>query len=121
MRPGREVNFDRVVRHFPTLEEVCIAFRRLEEVRSASDTLPATEDQDATGDQAVMEQRKQLLLQIGGKVGEKVTAAQEVQLGKGWIRDDVLRGEHHHLANLLAHVVAVILRNEEASKALGGN
>ncbi len=80
--------------------------------------LGAPQKQDAAGVQAVVKERQELLLQLRGQVDEEVPADQDVELGEGRVHDDVLRGEDHHLADLLAHPVAALLLDEEPAQAL---
>ncbi|MGC4120345.1 MAG: hypothetical protein QM765_38340 [Myxococcales bacterium] len=66
-----------------------------------------------------MEQRDELLLQLAREVDEQVAAGEQVELGERRVHDDVLRREHHHLADLLADPEAALLLDEEAAQALG--
>ena len=59
-----------------------------------------------------MEQRQQLLLQFGLEVDQQIAAAQQVEAGEGWVHHQVLRREDDHLADLVAHPIAVIVLHD---------
>ena len=65
-----------------------------------------------------MKERDELLLHLRDQVDQQVAAAQDVQLGKGRIHDEILGCEDHHLPDLLAHAVAMILLDEEPGQPL---
>jgi len=69
--------------------------------------------QNAAGREAVMKQRNQFSLHLRGQINQQVAAAQNVQLGEGRVHDEILRRKDHHLADLLAHPVAVFFPGEE--------
>src|SRR5438477_217556 len=60
----------------------------------------------AGGDQAVVKQRNAFLLQLWSEVDQQVAAAQNIQLGKGRVHDEVLHGKDHHFPDLRAQLVA---------------
>jgi hypothetical protein len=95
------------------------------QVGEVADRLRAAEKQDAAGIQAVVKQRKEFLLQLRGEVDQQVAAAQNIQLGKGRVHDEALRGKDHHFPDLRAHPVAAFHRGKEPFQPLrryvGGN
>ena len=58
-------------------------------------------------------------MRFGLEIDQQVAAAQQVELGEGWVLDDVLHGKHHHVADLFLDLVARIVLVEEAANALG--
>ena len=65
-----------------------------------------------------MEQRQQLLLQLGTEVDQQIATGENVQLGEWRVHDHVLRGEHHHLADFLADPVTIAVFDEKPLQAL---
>ncbi len=68
-----------------------------------------------------MKERQELFLQFRRQIDQKVAADEDIQLGKGGVHDDVLRGEGHHLPDLLADPVAVLFLDKKPAQALGRN
>ncbi len=60
-----------------------------------------------------MELGQHLFLQQRVEVDEQVAAAHQVDLAEGRGGDDVVRGEDHHFADPLAHLVLVLLFDEK--------
>ena len=94
------------------------AVQRGEEVGRSADGLRAPQKQDAAGIQAVVKERQELLLQLRVQVDQQVPAGQDVELGEGRVHDEVLRGKDHHLADLFADPVAVLVLDKEPAQAL---
>ncbi len=65
-----------------------------------------------------MESGDQAVLQLRLEVDHQVAAAEQVEAREGRVLDDVLDGEHDHLADLLLHAIAGVLLGEEAAQAL---
>ena len=95
-------------------EEPRLGAQRDKEISEIPDRLGAALKQNAAGQQAVVKQRNQFLLHLGGQINQQVAAAQDVQLGEGRVHDEILRGKDDHLANLFAHPVAMLFLLEEA-------
>ena len=74
------------------------------------------QEEDPTWLQGIMESGNQPILQFRLQVDHQVAATDQVQLGEGRILDDVLDGEHHHLADFLLDPVAGIFLDEEATQ-----
>ena len=106
-------------------EDPRFAAQRGKEIGEAANRLRAAEKQDAAGTETVVKQRNEFLLHFRRQVDQQVAAAQDVQLGEGRVHDEVLRRKDHHLADLLAHPVAVFFLDEEPAQPLrrhvGGN
>ena len=92
---------------------------RLEQLRASGDALGGTEEQKAAGSKRVVEQRNELLLQLGAEVDEDVAAGDEVELRERRIADQAVLGEDAHLAQLLDRLVGLPLSREEAREPLG--
>ena len=90
-----------------------------------ADRLRAAKKQNAPGTQAVVKQRHEFLLHLRGEIDQQVAAAQNIQLGKGRVQDEALRGKDHHFPDLRAHPVAVFNFGKEPLEPLrryvGGN
>ena len=99
-------------------EEPRFAAEGGKQVGEAANRLRAAEKQNAAGIEAVVKQRNQFLLHLRGQIDQQVAAAQDVQLGKGRIHDEILRRKNHHLANLFAHPVAVFFLGKEPAQPL---
>ena len=65
-----------------------------------------------------MKERKEFFLHLRGQVDQQVPAAQNIQLGKGRVHDEVLRREDHRLPDLFAHPVAVFFFGKEPAQPL---
>ena len=96
-----------------------LAVQRGKQVGKGADGLRTAQKQDAAGIQAVVKERDQFFLHLRVQVDQQVAADQDVELGEGRVHDHVLRGKDHHLADLLAHPVAVLVLDEEPAQALG--
>ena len=94
-------------------EEPHLDVKRSEDIREGADGLGAPQKQDTARIQAVVKQRQELFLQFRGQIDQQVAADQDIQLGKGGIHDDVLGGEGHHLADLFADPVVVVLQDKK--------
>src|SRR5437660_10314612 len=69
-----------------------------------------------------MEQRHDLLLHGRLQVDEQVAAADQVELGKGRIADQVLNGEDDRLAKRLGNLVVMVVDfAEKATQQIGGH
>ena len=106
-------------------EDPRFAVQRREQIGEVADRLRAAEKQNAAGIQAVVKQRNQFLLHLRRQIDQQVAAAQDIQLGKGRVHDEVLRRKDHHLPDLFAHPVAALFLGEKPAQPLrrnvGGN
>ena len=68
-----------------------------------------------------MEQREDLSLQRRLEIDQQIAATDEIEPRKGWIAHQVLRREHHAVAQLLGHLVSVALSFEMLPQAFRGN
>jgi hypothetical protein len=67
-----------------------------------------------------MEQGQQLFLEISGQIYEEVSATEDIQLGEWRVHDEILRGEDHHLPDILLDPIAArLLPGEKKIKTLG--
>lgn len=51
------------------------------------------------------------------QIDHQVAATEQIEPGEGRIFDDILCGEHHHLADEFFHAVAAVLLHEELAKS----
>ena len=98
-----------------------VAVDGVELVRQLAGRLAGPQEQIAAGLEAEVEQGQRLLLGRGLEVDEQVAAAHQVQAGEGRVADDVVTGEHHHLAQLLADAEPVALAGEVPLVAAGAD
>ena len=103
--------------------ELGLAVQRLKQVTKLTHGLGGTQKQQAARVQGVVEQRNQLLLQLGAHVDQHVAATDEVELGERRVLDHVVLGEHQHVANAFVNAVAAAVRlgGEKAGQARGRN
>ena len=86
--------------------------------RAVSGTFAGAEEEDPARLQPEVEQRQHFLLGAGLEVDEQVAAGDQVELGERGVLEDVVRREHHHLAQLLRHLVHIALAGEVARQPL---
>ncbi len=67
-----------------------------------------------------MEQRQDFVLRIGVQIDQEIAAGQEVQLRKGGIGQDVMRGKHDQIPNLLLDPVTAVFLGKEPLQARRG-
>jgi hypothetical protein len=65
-----------------------------------------------------MKQRHELLLHLRSKIDEQISAAQDIQVGKGRIQDKALRGKDNRFPDLRADPVAVFNFDKEPLEPL---
>ena len=87
----------------------------------AADALGRAQDQQAAGVQGVVHQRQELLLRLDIDVDQEVPAAEDVQLRKRRIDEDVLRRKDHQVADLFLDPVALAFADEKSRQPLGGH
>ncbi|MEC5164017.1 hypothetical protein RCH08_005207 [Janthinobacterium sp. CG_S6] len=123
---GRGRQFGRKIRRQALARQVVEAAvqpgrrrQRRKQVGKMARRVGAAQQQQAVALERVVEQRNQALLQLGVQVDQQVAAAQDVELGKRRVRNDVLLGEDDHVADLLLDVVAVLFRHEKMLQPLG--
>ncbi|MNM95355.1 hypothetical protein D3C81_1077950 [compost metagenome] len=68
-----------------------------------------------------MEQPQDFPLHFPVQVDEQVTAYHQVQLRERWIGQQVVPGEQHFFANVLAYAVILIFLDEELAQPGRGN
>jgi len=97
----REGKFDRrpIDRLFAAEDSIPLV-SGLEQFGAAGDALGRTEEQEAAGAKRVVEERHELLLEIGAEIDEDIPAGNEIELRKGRIADEAVLGEDAHLAQL---------------------
>ena len=61
-----------------------------------------------------MKEGYDLSLQFRREVNEKVSARDDVQVGVGWVADDILRGEDDGFSQMRMNTVGCILLDEES-------
>ena len=94
-------------------KDACLARQRGKEVVGRAHGLGAPQHQDASGIEAVVKKRQELLLQVRLQVDEQVPTHQQVELGEGWVHGQVLRGEDHHVSDFFTHPVAALLLHKK--------
>ena len=80
--------------------------------------LGRAEQQEAAGVQRIVESAAHLLLQFTVEIDEHVAAGNQVDAREWRILEEIVQREQHHVAQILAHAVAVALADEEAAQAL---
>src|SRR5262249_36678890 len=96
------------LKHFP------FVIKGNEEISETANSLGRAEKQEPAGIQGVMKQGHEMSLCLGIQVNQQVAAREQVDLGKGWVREQVLLGKHHHFPDLLLDAIAVVLSGEIA-------
>ena len=97
-------------------KDACLAGQRGKEVVGRAHGLGAAQHQDASGIEAVVEKRQELLLQVRLQVDEQVPTHQQVELGERWVHGQVLRGEDHHVSDFFTHPVAALLLHKKPAQ-----
>ena len=92
---------------------------RLEQPGAAGDAFGRTEEEKATWTKRVVQEREQLLLQLGAEVDEHIATGNDIELRERGIADQAVFGEDAQLAQLLRRLVVPPLADEEAGEALG--
>ena len=82
-----------------------------------ADALRAAQEKDAARIQAVVKKREEFPLQFRAEIDEQIAAAEDVQLGEGRVHDEILRRKDDHLADLLDHLVAAFVLDEDTGSA----
>jgi len=100
-------------------EESQLAVQGCEEIGEGADALRTSQKENPFRIQAVVKERQQFFLQIRRQIDQQIAADEDIQLGKGGLHDDVLRGKGHHLPDLLADPVAVIFLYKKTFQSLG--
>jgi len=68
-----------------------------------------------------MEHRQDHFLRLGVQIDQQVPAGDQVEFGKRRIFEDVLLGEHHHVADILVDTVGTFVPGEETVQPFGRN
>src|SRR3989304_3641124 len=97
-------------------EEPRFAAEGGKQVGGTANRLRAAQKQNAARAEAVAEQRNQFFLHLRGQIDQQVATAQDVQLGKGRIHDEILRRKNHQLANLFEYPVAAFFFDKEPAQ-----
>src|SRR5579863_1069271 len=85
----------------------------------SSKTLGAAEQQEAVRSERVMQSGNHPLLQDRAKINEQITAADQVEIGKGRVLCDVLLGKNAHFADGLNNLVSAVDSQEEPAQTFG--
>ena len=64
-----------------------------------------------------MEKRQQAFLHFRRQINQKVPAAHEIHLGKGWVHDEVLGCKNDHLPDAFGDLIAVLDLKKELFQA----
>src|SRR5690606_41199023 len=94
-------------------EDAPLLRHRLELRLRGPDRLRAAEEQAAVFLEGVLEHRQHPALRIRLEIDQKVAAADQVEARERRLREDVLLGEHHRVAQRLRHAIVVALPKEE--------
>ena len=101
-------------------KDACLVVEWREQIAEIANGFGAAEHEQPTLAQGVIEQRQQLFLQLGTEIDQQVAAGEDIEFGEGRVGDDVLRGEHHHFADVLADAIAAaFFGHEEALQPFG--
>src|SRR5687767_13911341 len=65
-----------------------------------------------------MEERQELPLQFSGEVNQEIPAAEQIELRKRRVHQDILRREDHQFPNLFRHSIAKLFLAEIALETL---
>jgi hypothetical protein len=84
----------------------------------AAHCLRASQKQKAVGIKAVVKKGQELFLHFRCEIDKQVAAAQDIQLGKGWVHDNILRGEDNHVPYGLGNLVTTVHLDEIPAQAL---
>ena len=66
-----------------------------------------------------MKERHEFVLQFRGQIDQEVAADNNIQLGKGSVHDDVLRGKGNHFPDLFTDPVAVAVLDKKTLQPFG--
>src|SRR6185436_4897971 len=103
------------------LEQSPLLRYRLEKIGMPAHRFRSAEKQEPPFPECEVKQRNDPLLDREFEVNEQIAAADEIQAGKRWIADQVLRGEHHCVADFPANLIMPVQGDEETVEPLRGD
>ncbi len=108
-------------RELPGAEDLPLPADRGKEIGESPDTLRRAEEKDPAGFQGIMEGRDKTVLEFRLKIDEEVTAAEEVEPGKGGILDHVLYRKDDHLPDLFFYPEPGLLLDKKTPEPFRGD
>ena len=118
-RQGRQ-DHPLVVEFAATVEAVPL-IQGFEQLGAAFGRFGAAEEQAAPRAQGIVKRGKHVLLGRPLQVDQEVAADDQVELGKGRVLQQVMRGKEDQVAHLRPHLVVAVLVHEEARQARRGH
>src|SRR3984893_14064946 len=91
---------------------------RLEQALQRARSFRTAEKQRATMLEREMQQRQHALLDLRLEINEQIAAGADIDVGERRVTQHILRSEHHHVADLFADPVYVLVPVKEPVEAL---